>query len=74
MSKDKIEVSMNVYDIPILVETLEKANKEIEIIEEDKKIEPLKLNNSDVWAGKTNEDLILDKINEIIDYINKENK
>lgn len=30
MSKDKIEVNMNVYDIPILVEELEKANKEIE--------------------------------------------
>ena len=29
MSKDKIEVNMNVYDIPILVEVLEKANKEI---------------------------------------------
>ena len=30
MSKDKIKVSMNVYDIPIVVEALEKANKEIE--------------------------------------------
>ena len=30
MSKDKIKVSMNVYDIPIVVEQLEKANKEIE--------------------------------------------
>ena len=30
MSKDKIEVNMNVYDIPILVEALEEANKEIE--------------------------------------------
>lgn len=30
MSKDKIEVNMNIYDIPILVEQLEKANKEIE--------------------------------------------
>ena len=30
MSKDKIEVSMNVYDIPIVVEALEKANKENE--------------------------------------------
>lgn len=30
MSKDKIEVNMNVYDIPILVEVLEEANKEIE--------------------------------------------
>ena len=30
MSKDKIEVNMNVYDIPIVVEVLEEANKEIE--------------------------------------------
>lgn len=30
MSKDKIEVNMNIYDIPIVVEQLEKANKEIE--------------------------------------------
>ena len=30
MSKDKIEVNMNVYDIPIVVEALEEANKEIE--------------------------------------------
>ena len=30
MSKDKIEVNMNVYDIPILVEALEEANKEKE--------------------------------------------
>ena len=30
VSKDKIEVNMNVYDIPILVEALEEANKEIE--------------------------------------------
>lgn len=29
MSKDKIEVTMNVYDIPIVVEALEEANKEI---------------------------------------------
>ena len=30
MSKDKIEVNMNIYDIPIVVEQLEKENKEIE--------------------------------------------
>ena len=30
MSKDTITVSMNVHDIPIVVETLEKADKEIE--------------------------------------------
>ena len=30
MSKDKIEVNMNVYDIPIVIEVLEEANKEIE--------------------------------------------
>ena len=27
MSKDKVEVNMNIYDIPILVEALEKENK-----------------------------------------------
>lgn len=30
MSKDKITVNMNIHDIPILVEELEKADKEIE--------------------------------------------
>ena len=30
MSKDIITVNMNIYDIPILVEELEKADKEIE--------------------------------------------
>ena len=30
MSEDKIEVNMNIYDIPIVVEQLEKENKEIE--------------------------------------------
>ena len=34
MSKDKIEVNMNVYDIPIVVEVLEEANKEIERLKE----------------------------------------
>lgn len=29
MSRDKIEVSMNVYDIPIVIEALEKAEDEI---------------------------------------------
>ena len=35
MSKDKIEVNMNVYDIPILVETLEKLNKENTILRQN---------------------------------------
>ena len=72
MSKDKIEVSMNVYDIPILVETLEKANKEIEIIEEDKKIEKLYGEPRHIFTE--NELYLAGKINEIIDYISKENK
>lgn len=42
--------------------------------EEDKKIEKLKLNDSDVWTGKTDTNLIVEKINEIVDYINKEEK
>lgn len=37
MSKDKIEVNMNVYDIPILVEALEEANKEIKRLKEENK-------------------------------------
>ena len=37
MNKDTISVNMNVYDIPILVEALEEANKEIERL--NKKIE-----------------------------------
>jgi hypothetical protein len=35
VSKDKIEVNMNVYDIPILVETLEKINKENTILRQN---------------------------------------
>ena len=35
MSKDTISVNMNVYDIPILVEQLEKANKEIKRLKEE---------------------------------------
>lgn len=35
MSKDKIEVSMNVYDIPIVVEALEKAEDEIKKLREE---------------------------------------
>jgi hypothetical protein len=35
------------------------------------KIKELKLNNSDVWTGKTNQDLIVEKINEIIKKVNQ---
>ena len=42
MSKGKIEVSMSVYDIPIVIEALEKAEDEIkklnDIIKEIRKI------------------------------------
>ena len=34
-----------------------------------KDIKDLVLNNSDLWTGKTNEDLIVEKINEIIKYL-----
>ena len=61
-------------------------NDEVEIIEEDKKIEKIKDLNTDYYDKcKTydclqNEEIVLDiltlkhKINEIIDYINKESK
>lgn len=43
----------------------------IEIIEEKPKhIEELKLNQSDVWNGKTDTDLILEKINELRKAVN----
>ena len=35
MSKDKIEVSMNVYDIPILIEELEKAEDTIRKLQQE---------------------------------------
>ena len=35
MSKDKIEVSMNVYDIPIVIEELEKAEDEIKKLQQE---------------------------------------
>ena len=44
-------------------------NDEVEIIEEEKNIEQLVLNKCDIWTGKTDTDLIVDKINEIIDYL-----
>lgn len=34
-----------------------------------KDIEKLVLNNCGIWTGKTNEDLIVEKINEIIKYL-----
>ena len=46
MSKDKIEVSMNVYDIPIVVEALEKANKEIERLNNI-------INELEKWLGES---------------------
>jgi hypothetical protein len=61
---------------------LENLNNEIEIIEEDKKIEKIKsLNNvggcpNIVYFGdnqQLNNHILKDKINEIIDHINKEN-
>ena len=48
---------------------LNKLNDEVEIIEE-KEIEKLKLNDSDVWTGKSDGELIVEKINELIDVIN----
>lgn len=51
--------------------TKDLLNCEVEIIKEDKKIEQLVLNNCDVWTGKTDNGLIVDKINEIIEEINK---
>ena len=58
MSKDKIEVSMNVYDIPIVVEALEKAEDEIKklnnIIEKANKYIIANFTNQDgtIWHSE----------------------
>ena len=44
-------------------------NDEVEIIEEDKKIEKLTASSTNMFNQA-----LVDKINEIIDYLNKENK
>ena len=38
MSKDKIEVNMNVYDIPILIEELEKAEDTIKKLQQENQL------------------------------------
>ena len=57
MSKDKITVNMNIYDIPILVEELEKANKEIERLSTELNTCMIERNN------------YLSKIDKAIEYI-----
>lgn len=74
MSKDKIEVNMNVYDIPIVIEALEEANKEIarlhSIIKEA--IEYLK--EECLFDGKSYcSDLCYDDIPELVNILNGEN-
>jgi len=64
------------------VEIIEEYNTNCELPQSDyssslfnKKIEKLVLSKCDVWTGKTDTDLIVDKINEIINVLNKgENK
>ena len=72
MSKDKIEVNMNVYDIPILVETLEEANKEIERL--NKKIEqyenPEDMTLMFMWCDEKAKDEIK-RLNNIINELEK---
>ena len=72
MSKDKIEVSMNVYDIPIVVEALEEANKEIERL--NKKIEqyenPEDMTLMFMWCDEKAKDEIK-RLNNIINELEK---
>lgn len=74
MSKDKIEVSMNVYDIPIVVEALEKADKEIERLKEiiedyrNKEIIDFSHKLDESWYKEDYEKLN-HRINKAIEYI-----
>lgn len=63
MSKDKIEVSMNVYDIPIVIEELEKADKQIKDLQ-------TRWNSLREWLERYKNDFlfvdaVLDKMNEL---------
>lgn len=49
-----------------------KLNDEVEIIEEDKKIEKLEYEEMDDMVGIPTNQELMEKINEIIDYLNKE--
>ena len=61
-------------------------NDEVEIIEEDKKIKRIQSHGADLFSASIGEwlhdkdnytaydELLMNKINEIIDYLNKENK
>lgn len=70
MSKDKIEVTMNIYDIPIVVEQLEKENKEIERLNNKLKDIKSQLDYLETYSSKEDvfEDMKgrLDRINKII--------
>ncbi len=56
------------YQIELLLNAYDKKNKEIEIIEEDKKIEKIGLIN---YCETPTEAILHKKIDEIIDKINK---
>lgn len=75
MSKDTITVNMNVHDIPILVETLEKSNKEIERL--NKKIEqyenPEDMTLMFMWCDEKAKDEIK-RLNNIINEIEEDIK
>lgn len=82
MSKDKITVNMNVHDIPIVVEALEKANKEIERLQKENKklklclgiISPSRvLLEGKYWEKDDNEEIerLNNIINELEDRIDK---
>ena len=71
MSKDTITVNMNVHDIPIVVEALKKANKEIERLKEqlNDEIEE-ELKQSEIMVKKQQE---IEKLNNIIEKLEQEN-
>lgn len=72
MAKDTIKVNMNIYDIPILVEALEEANKEIERL--NKKIEqyenPEDMTLMFMWCDEKAKDEIK-RLNNIINELEK---
>lgn len=76
-AQDYIEDDKRLFNYYIVDELMDSLNDEIEIIEEDKKIEKINLKGYTSCLGTdeewtTSEEIIIAKVNEIIDYLNKE--
>lgn len=66
------DIGFDNKDLFLHIGILKELDTEIGILEDNtEEIEELVLNTTDVWTGKSNQDLIVDKINELVRAVNK---